>query len=137
MQVINVNENNLLSKIDNLKLDDSSVILTWGRVFSNYELSKHLSHDKQGQIYYKGVLLFILDDASQSYYPTCVVLRQDELPYGEVLTENGDEGMTEVDTVNHIYSNIYNMTEPFRIHTSQKICLHYREGTKGYLLKMY
>jgi len=115
----NINQKDLLDAIDLLELTDDYMIIVWGNVLDMYELKKRLTY-QDNEISYNGHKVLNL---GMSRYSACVWLIKDaDVPFVEITdTSTMSNMITEIDSNNHLYSNIDHLKPPFDIQLIQSI----------------
>ena len=121
----NINQKDLLRAIDKLCLPDDYIMVEIGNALDLYEIRKEMDYNTNG-CEYKGHRILGL---GMSTIPPCIwVVKESDLPFAEIVeTESTGDDLTEIDSTNHLYSNIEKLQKPYKVTLVQSI--------KVYILK--
>lgn len=121
----NINQKDLLRAIDKLCLSDDYIMVEIGNALNLYEIRKEIDYNTNG-CEYKGHRILGL---GMSTIPPCIwAVKESDLPFAEITkTESTGDDLTEIDSTNHLYSNIEKLQKPYKVTLVQSI--------KVYILK--
>lgn len=121
----NINQKDLLRAIDKLCLPDDYIMVEIGNALDIYEIRKEMDYNTNG-CEYKGHRILGLGMTTIS--PCIWVVKESDLPFAEIMeTESTGDDLTEIDSTNHLYSNIEKLQKPYIVTLVQSI--------KVYILK--
>lgn len=114
-----INQKDLLKAFDRLCLPESYIVVEISNALDLYELKKEICYTNKGREY-KGHRIIEL---GLSQFPPCIwAVKESDLPFVEILeTESTGEDITEIDSTNHLYSNIEKLQKPYNVSLIQTI----------------
>lgn len=131
----NINQRDLLRAIDKLNLPDEYAIVDIGNALDLYEMKKKITFIDNERSY-NGRRIVNL--GISSFSPCLWIVKESEIPFIEIMeTESTGNDLSEIDTTNHLYSNIENLQKPYDISLIQSIKVYMlKEYSKTCLLKV-
>lgn len=125
----NINQKDLLRAIDKLCLPDDYIIVEIGNALDLYELRKGIDFNTNG-CEYKGHRILGLGMSNIS--PCIWVVKESDLPFAEITeTESTGDGLTVIDSTNHLYSNVENLQKPYKVTLVQSIKVYILKKTSS------
>ena len=114
-----INQKDLLEVIDRLELPEDYVIVEIGNALELYEFRDKITVEGNNRMYNGHEILSLgMADSSNCLW----ILRGSEVPFMEIIeTAFTGGGYTEIDTNNHLYSNIDNIKPPYDVQLVQTI----------------
>lgn len=128
-------QQDLLEAIDRLRLPDDYVIIENGNALNTYELNKSITYEGNMKGYKRNK---ILNMGMTKYSPCLWIVKESEIPFIEITeTAVMEAGFTEIDTINHLFSNIDHLKPPYEIQLVQSMKVYVlKERSNSCLLKV-
>ena len=125
----------MLEAIDRLRLPDDYVIIEIGNALNTYELNKSITYEGNMTGYKRNK---ILNMGMTNYSPCLWIVKESEIPFIEITeTAAMEAGFTEIDTINHLFSNIDHLKPPYEIQLVQSMKVYVlKERSNSCLLKV-
>ena len=118
----NIRQKDLLEAIDRMKLPEDYIVVEIGNALNLYELKKKLTYN-DNQHSYQGNT--ILDMGLTGFSPRLWVIKGSELPFIDIIeTGNTGSDCVEIDSNNHLYSNIDFLKPPFDVQLVQSMVVY-------------
>lgn len=131
----NINQEDLLEAIDRLELPEGYVIVEIGNALELYEFKNKISVEGDIRMYNGHKILSL----GMTGFTHCIwILRESGVPFMEIIeTAFTGGGYTEIDSNNHLYSNIDSIKPPYDVQLVQTIKVYaLKDNGKTCLLKV-